>query len=219
MSKYISLVVFVFALSFPLKAQRLLNKEICLFNYDVHLSSELANAMAPLKRYIDANDYYNQKGTDLIKASIMNRTYSKLTRLLETNVECYILPVNSFGKRFKYNNYNYPKGTIKKAMRHGISKYYFKVDLKVKAAHPENIELKAGEFIPEIHLTLTLFNSIAHHPLKKFEGTAIGKTPLANEKEVLDGLLKGTKAEDSNANLMMTVNIAIEEVVRKMKLY
>jgi hypothetical protein len=118
-----------------------------------------------------------------------------IEEMLEKEFNMYILPLNTFGKSFSYDQYGYPNININRALRQGTARFYLKVDVIFSQITPpkeigfgsssrtpkdstETLEIDdSSGFIPEISITVTFFTDKGIIPLQKVSGNAKASTP------------------------------------------
>jgi len=171
------------------------NKQFSLFNYNFEISDAFREEISNLTSFINNIKTYKNPDNDQLKAVLIYNIYYSIEEALEEQLEIEILPVNSFQNDVTYNDYDYPKTTIRKALRKGYSKYYFKVHVKIESltdekrkTNPELFEnINEPVIIPQITIDITVFNNEGIIPVDKWIGTASTETPLAIDKYLFAG--------------------------------
>ncbi len=189
----ITVLVLFFAVS--LFSQNIRNKQFSLISYDLAISKDFAEEISGLNSFIENIKTYNDPGNDKLRAILEHTIYYTLKDKLENELEIEILPVNTFMREVKYDDYGYPKTTIREALRKGGSKFYFKVDVSIKSLtkdkREENPEMFEGKedpvLFPEMTLEITIFNNQGMIPVDKWIGTTTAKYPLSINEYFLKG--------------------------------
>lgn len=176
-------------------SQNIANKQFSLISYDLTISKDVTQELADLNSFIDNIKTYNDPGNDKLRAIFEHIIYFTLTDQLENELEMEILPINTFMREVKYDDYGYPKATIREALRKGGSKYYFKVDASIKSLtedkrknNPEMFEdIDYPVIFPEMTIEITIFNNQGMIPVDKWFGTTTSKYPLPINEYLLKG--------------------------------
>mgnify|MGYP006297314311 CR=1 FL=1 len=112
-------------------AQNYTNKQFALINYNLKITDAFRSDLKHLDDYIHNLEVHNKKAKDKLKAMMIHHLYYNMTPHLERKLEISILPINSFMQEVKYDDYGYPKASIRRAMRKGDSPYYFKAKVVI----------------------------------------------------------------------------------------
>ncbi|MFC2138315.1 hypothetical protein ACFLTE_09080, partial [Bacteroidota bacterium] len=151
--------------------------------------------------------------------------YPYIEEKLKKKYEIDILPVNSFTDNIKYNAYNYPATSIKKAQEYGNSHYYLKIIIKVETSTPNTKEAKnsilyQGKTTPKVIVEIEAYDRIGILPLGTAVGVGKASTPQRVEDDFLKGIIKPVKEEDIPSlgeNLMGVLYDAIGRAVNNFK--
>jgi len=176
-------------------SQKIKNKQFSLIGYDLTIAKEFTEELSSLEPFIKSIKTYNDPGNDKLRAILIHIIYYSFYDKLKEQLEVEILPVNTFQRKVKYDDYGYPKTSAREAIRLGGSKYYFKLDVAInsvvkakKVEFPEMFENKDNAITyPEITVTVTLYNKDGVVPIDKWVGVSNAKYPL----EINEYLLKG----------------------------
>lgn len=209
----------------PLKYE---NKEIALitFNYNIDKDFKLS-----LDTQADLFPDVDNRKADKIIALLKERTWYLLEARLKSELRMYILPINSYGKVFKYDEYNFPNLNINQALKRGTSKYYLKVDLTLsspitkkeagygaKDSIANKIEKMDNACLPSITISITTYNDKGIIPVQKISGTAKALIPWPLSEDIFNGLVNIKQYnKDSTDNLLGLTNVAIGKLIYNFK--
>ena len=194
MKKHI-LIFAILLMTISLTAQNIANKQFSLISYDLNISKDISKELSDLESFIDNIKTYNDPGNDKIRAIFEHIIYYTLKDKLSHELEMEILPINTFMRSVKYDDYGYPTTTIRDALRKGDSKYYFKVDVKIesltddkKKDSPELFEnINYDVIFPQMTMEITIFNNQGIIPVDKWAGTTTAQKPLPINEYLLKG--------------------------------
>ncbi len=185
----------VFLISTSISAQNIKNKQFSLINYNLSISNDFIEEIAELESFIDNIKTYNDPGNEKLKAILVHIIYYNLKENLERELEMEILPINTFMRNVKYDDYGYPKTNIRDALRKGDSRFYFKVAAnlesltkKKKDESPEIFEnIDYSVTYPQLSIEITVYNNEGIIPVAKWLGVTTPKYPLAINEYLLKG--------------------------------
>lgn len=177
------------------QSQKIKNKQFTLTSYDLQISKEITEELSGLESFIDKIKTYNDPGNDKIRAIFEHIIYFTLRDKFREELEIEILPINTFMRKVKYDDYGYPKATIREALRKGDSKYYFKVDAKIESLTEKKREESPELFeefnetviFPQLTLEITVWNNQGIIPVDKWIGVTTSKYPLPLNNYLLKG--------------------------------
>ena len=136
------LIMFLILISGSLFAQKIRNKQFTLIDYNLNISKEFTDELAPIESYIKSIKTYNDPGNDKLRAILVHVIYYTLQEKLKEQLEIEILPVNTFLRTVKYDDYGYPEASIREAIRKGDTKFYFKVQVDIKSLTKSKKDVK-----------------------------------------------------------------------------
>lgn len=178
-----------------ISAQNIKNKQFSLYSYDLNISKDFVEEIADLESFIDGIKTYNDPGNDKLDAILVHLIYYNLKDRLSQELEIEILPINTFMREVKYDDYGYPNTNVRDAIQKGDSKYYFKVEAQLESITKkkrdespelfENIDYPVT--YPELTITVTINNKEGVIPIAKWIGTTTPKYPLAINEYLLKG--------------------------------
>ncbi len=208
------LIILLLLSTIALNAQNIRNKQFSLFSYKLSVSNDFAEEILELEPFIDNIKTYNDPGNEKLKAILIHIIYYNLKEKLEEELEMEILPINTFMRNVKYDDYGYPDANIRQALRKGNSRFYFSVNANLKSLtkdkrneNPEIFEDVDNPVVyPELTIEVTVFNNEGIIPVAKWIGTTTPKYPL----EINEYLLKGfdnTEMEILPAEAQQTDNL------------
>ncbi|HOP04221.1 MAG TPA: hypothetical protein PL017_07120 [Tenuifilaceae bacterium] len=231
--KKVSGVLWVLAilLLFPNDTNAVLyrNKQIVLISINVNIHEQVREKLDALSVQFPEID--SKKG-DKIISKILDYTWVVLKQRLEQETGMYILPVNTYGKQFDYNEYGYPNTSINKAIRRGTSKLYMRVDISIDPEVAESHGLSALNIVskdsfktesdstvnkgfrPQVTIDFTSYSNKGILPLEKLTGVSVSPEPWLFDPAVLDGLVNTNHREEID-NLARLINEAITELIKK----
>ncbi|NOQ26341.1 MAG: hypothetical protein GQ564_13335 [Bacteroidales bacterium] len=178
-----------------ISAQYIKNKQFTLFNYDLNISKDFIEEIAELESFVDNVKTYNDPGNDKLNAILVHIIYYNLKDRLTKELEIEILPINTFMREVKYDDYGYPNTKVREAIQKGDSKYYFKVEAQLESITKKKREESPELFenidypvtYPELTITITINNKDGIIPIAKWIGTTTPKYPLAINEYLLKG--------------------------------
>ena len=225
--KKILFIFISFVLSSTIWAQNIKNKQFTLFNYDLSISNDFVEELAPLESFIDNVKTYNDPGNEKLKAILVHIMYYTLKEKLEQELEIEILPINTFLRSVKYDDYGYPETNIRDAIRKGDSRFYFKAEInlesltkKMQDDSPELFEdIDYSTTYPQLSINVTVYNNEGIIPIAKWTGTTTPKYPLAINNYLLKGFdnteMQILPAEENQTdNLFLMLDRAIHNTIQ-----
>jgi hypothetical protein len=153
-----------------------------------------------------------------------------LEERLEREIGMYILPVNSYGNQFDYDEFEFPNTSINKAIRRGNAKFYMKVDMVIDfepvsnptgygsstRAKRDTSKAKDTELQPEpkvrVSIVMTTYSEKGILPVDKFTGFVMSEKPFVFEADVLNGLVNDKLANDTSS-VMGLINSGISNLI------
>ena len=114
-------------------AQNIKNKQFSLYNYNLTVSKDFEDEISSLMPFVESIKTYNDPGNDKLNAILVHIIYFNLKEKLVQELEMEILPINTFMREVKYDDYGYPNTNIRDAIRKGDSKYYFRVETNLES--------------------------------------------------------------------------------------
>jgi len=210
-----------------LNAQNIRNKQFSLFSYNLNISNDFIEEITELESFIDNIKTYNDPGNEKLKAVLVHIIYYSLKENLERELEMEILPINTFMRKVKYNDYGYPKTNIRDALRKGGSRFYFKVEANLESftkkkrdESPEIFEdIDNNVTYPQLSIEVTVYNNEGIIPVAKWQGVTNPKYPLVINNYLLKGFdnteMKILPAEDQQTdNLYLMLDRAIHNTIQ-----
>ena len=221
------LLFLVILISINISAQNIKNKQFSLYNYTLSVSDDLIEEMASLESFIDNIETYNDPGNEKLKAILVHIIYYNLIEKLESKLEMEILPVNTFMREVKYDDYGYPKTNIREAFKKGYSRFYFKIEIdiesitkKKKEESPELFEnIDYPVTYPQLSINITVHNNEGLISVAKWTGTSTPKYPLAINEYLLKGfdnteMIIQPAEEQQTDNLYLLLDRAIHNTIQ-----
>jgi len=144
--------------------------------------------------------------------------------------------LNTSGKQFDYDIYNYPNTSINKAIRKGTSKFYLRIDVSIEPEETQSSNLSTVTrtrkdsastvadstdnkgFKPKIVINFTSFSNQGCLPLEKITSSYTTTKPCVFEAKVLDGIVNDNKYKETNS-LAFMINEAITDLISKIPSY
>jgi hypothetical protein len=221
-------LIILFALfSIVTNAQNIKNKQFSLFSYNLDISKDFESEIQSLESFIDNIKTYNDLGNEKLKAVLIHTTYYYLKENLERELEMEILPINTFMRNVKYDDFGYPDANIRQAIKEGDSRFYFRVDIKLesltkvkKDESPELFEERDYPTVyPSLSIEITVYNNEGIIPVAKWIGSTNPKYPLAIDEYLLKGFdnteMKILPPEDNQTdNLYLMLDRAIHNTIQ-----
>lgn len=210
-----------------INAQNIKNKQFALFNYNLNISKDFIEEIADLESFIDNIKTYNDPGNDKLNAILVHVIYYNLKDKLTQELEIEILPINTFMREVKYDDYGYPNTNIRDAIRKGDSRYYFKLEAQLESITKKKREESPELFedidypvtYPELTITITVNNKEGIIPVAKWIGTTTPKYPLAINEYLLKGfdnteMIVQPAEENQKDNLYLMLDRAIYNTIQ-----
>ena len=212
------LFILIYFIITSISAQNIKNKQFALFSYHISISNDLEEELIELESFIDNIKTYNDSGNEKLTAILVHTIYYTLKENLEKELEIEILPINTFMRNVKYDDYGYPKTSIRDALKKGYSRFFFKVEAnlesitkKKKNESPELFEnIDYPITYPHLSLQITVYNNEGIIPIAKWIGVTTPKYPLAINKYLLKGfdntemtILPAEEQQTDNLYLML----------------
>ena len=208
------LLILLALFTIALNAQNIRNKQFSLFNYKLSVSNDFVEETSDLEAFIDNIKTYNDPGNEKLKAVLIHIIYYNLKEKLEEELEIEILPINTFMRNVKYDDYGYPDANIRQALRKGNSRFYFSVHAKLESLLKNKLDESPELFedidylvvYPELTIEVTVFNNEGIIPVAKWIGATTPKYPLAINEYLLKGF-DNTEMEILPAEAQQTDNL------------
>ncbi len=208
------LLILLALFTIALNAQNIRNKQFSLFNYKLSVSNDFVEKTSDLEAFIDNIKTYNDPGNEKLKAVLIHIIYYNLKEKLEEELEIEILPINTFMRNVKYDDYGYPDANIRQALRKGNSRFYFSVHAKLESLLKNKLDESPELFedidyrvvYPELTIEVTVFNNEGIIPIAKWIGATTPKYPLAINEYLLKGF-DNTEMEILPAEAQQTDNL------------
>lgn len=185
----------IFILASGISAQNVKNKQFALIDYDLIISKDFITEVSSLEPYIESIKTYNDPGNERLKAILIHVIYFNLKESLEKELEIEILPINTFMRNVKYDDYGFPNSNIREALRKGNSRFYFKVVVnlesitkKQRVESPELFENRDYPVtFPQLSIEVTVYNNEGIIPVAKWFGVSTPKYALPINEYLLQG--------------------------------
>ncbi len=210
-----------------LLGQNIRNKQFSLFSYELTISKDLVEELSELESFVDGIETYNDPGNEKLKAIFVHTLFYNLKENLQNELEMEILPVNTFMREIKYDDFGYPKSNIREALKKGFSRFYFKVEVefeslteKKREESPELFEdIDYNVTYPQINFHITVYNNQGVIPVAKWDGSSTAKYPLAINNYLLKGfdnteMIIQTAEEQQTDNIYLILDRAIHNTIR-----
>lgn len=225
--KYVIVVLISLLTIDSATSQNIKNKQFTLFSYNLTIDKDFTEEIASLEPFIETIETYNDPGNEKLKAVLVHIIYYTLKENLEKELEIEILPINTFMREVKYDDYGYPDASIRTALRKGDSRFYFKVDASLETLTEDKLEESPDLFenveepytYPQLTLDITVYNNEGIIPVAKWTGITTPKYPLTINQYLLKGFdnseLKILPTEEQQAdNLYLMLDRAIHNAIQ-----
>lgn len=231
MNRYIGILLLLFGITLaqPLAARRvrIKNKQLALIAFDFTVHSTVRGKMLPYEGLFPLLPSRLSSG-DPIFFRLKSYCYESFQRQAERNLRCILMPLNTFGHEWKYDEYGFPDTNIELAQRRGDAKYYLKLEMDVLASPEsglgfasgpkEKTDLRPKDYLrPEIKFKLTLYKKRGVVPYAVFESDYQWETPVLLQPTMLDGLVNTQVRNDRTTVreiLDMGISAIIDEVLQ-----
>lgn len=221
------LLIIIVLFSTTLFGQNIKNKQFSLFSYELSISKDLVEELSELESFVDGIKTYNDSGNEKLKAIFVHTLFYNLKDNLQNELEMEILPVNTFMREVKYNDFGYPKTNIREALKKGYSRFYFKIEVDfesiLKEKREDNPELfkdiNHSVTYPQISMKITVYNNQGVIPVAKWSGSSTAKYPLAVNKYLLKGfdnteMIIQPAEEQQTDNIYLILDRAIHNTIQ-----
>lgn len=226
------LIFLITLISTSIFAQNIKNKQFALIDYDLTISSDFVDEIGALDSYINQIKTYNDPGNEKLKAILVHVIFYSLKENLEKELDINILPVNTFMRNIKYDDYGYPNTSIRNAIRKGNSRFYFKINASIESTTKKQREENPKLFenmgypvtYPQLSIEVTVYNNEGIIPVAKWIGISTPKYPLAINEYLLKGfdntemtILPAEEQQTDNLYLILdrAVHNAIQDHLKK----
>ncbi len=226
-NRFIVLLIVILFTSSALLAQNIKNKQFSLISYSLSISKDINNELATLQPFIETIKTYNDPGNEKLKAILVHIIYYNLKENLEKELEIEILPINTFMRSVKYDDYGYPDANIREALRKGDSRFYFKVTATLESLTKSKLEESPDLFeniekpftYPQLTMEITVYNNEGILPVDKWTGITTPKYPLTVNQYLLKGFdnteMEILPAEEQQTdNLYLMLDRAIHNAIQ-----
>jgi len=227
LTKKYFLLALIILFTTSLFGQNIRNKDFSLFSYELSISKDLVEDLSDLESFVDGIKTYNDPGNEKLKAIFVHTIFYNLKEDLQSELEMEILPVNTFMREVKYDDFGYPKTNIREALKKGFSRFYFKVEVEfesiTKDKREDNPELfEEIDFkvtYPQINISITVYNNQGVIPVAKWVGLSTAKYPLAINEYLLKGfdnteMIIQPKEEQQTDNIYLILDRAIHNTIQ-----
>ena len=189
------LFVLILIIAQSISAQKVQNKQFSLFNYNLTISDEVTEELSDLESFVDNIKTYNDPGNDKLQAIFVHIIYYTLKDKFVNELEMEVLPINTFMRNVKYDDYGYPETSVRTAIKKGYSKYFFKIDVNIESLTEETKkenpkifeEVDYPAIFPQMTITISIFNKEGVIPVDKWVGTTTARYPLRINEYLLKG--------------------------------
>jgi len=194
-TKKILFIVLISLITASLYSQKVANKQFSLIDYDLTITKDVVQELSSLESYVDGIKTYNDPGNNKLEAIFVHIIYFTLKEKFEEELEMEILPINTFLRKVKYDDYGYPKTTIRDAMKKGYSKYYFRFNAKIESLTEETMkedtlmykDIDYPAIFPKISLEVIVYNKDGVIPVDKWFSSVTSRYPLPINEYILKG--------------------------------
>jgi hypothetical protein len=218
-------VVLALALSINANAQNYRNKELSLISYNFSISP---NLRLPLNSQAHLFPETKNKKADKVVALTKDRTWDVIKERLESETGMYILPLNSHGSSFKYDQYNFPNVPINRAIRVGSSRYYLRVDMNLSAAptgreggygtRAADANTDSEGITPQVTITVTTYSDKGVVPQHRFSKTLTAEKAWILGEENLNGITNHKEYQKNDTSTILgLVNMALNDIISNFK--
>ncbi len=207
--------------------QNIRNKDFSLFSYELSISKDLVEELSDLESFVEGIETYNDPGNEKLKAILVHTLFYNLKDNLKNELEVEILPVNTFMREVKYDDFGYPKTNIREALKKGFSRFYFKVEVDFESLTKDKREENPEVFedidfkvtYPQINISITVYNNQGVIPVAKWEGSSTAKYPLAINNYLLKGfdnteMIIQPAEEKQTDNIYLILDRAIHNTIQ-----
>jgi hypothetical protein len=210
------------------QTQRYQNRQLALISFNYTISKDIKTNFDEFAHLFPEVDH---KKADRIIAVAKEFTWYILKERLESETGMYILPINSHGSSFKYDEYKFPNVNINKALKHGSTRYYLKVDLIISSGIPkgemgygamptddaitEGMDLESA-CLPVMDMEISIYNDKGILPIQKISGSITASTPWVMSKDTFKGLINREEyKKDETDTLLGLTNVTIAKILRQ----
>lgn len=210
----------------PVQAQRLKNKQMALINFNFSLHPDVRAKMVSFEGLYPSLPRKQRKG-DPVQGRLKAVCYELVRYRLQKEFGVMVLPLNTYGKRFKYDVYEFPEMNIEVAQRRGDAKFYFSLDMMIDTS-PESIStlspnayrdsiLRPKDYLrPNIKITFTLYPRLGVIPEERFSSTTQWPTPILLQPTMLDGIVNSQFRYD-RMTLREAIELGIDGLVEEIR--
>ena len=164
--------IFLLCLAFTscglgLPQKKLNNSQVTLISYKCSVDSRTDRELSNYDSYINCNP---PKGYDKVGEMMSESIYSMVKDRLESMLNVYMLPINSFMDNATYDALGFPEIGIQKAIKKGDTKYYLKIIANIESEFTELPNSNDSGIKPKIKVILEVYNKDGYVPIKVAEG-------------------------------------------------
>ena len=202
MKKHLLIAICV-AIAASVSAQNYTNKQFALIHYNLKITDAFREDIQHLDAYLESAKIHNEDADDRLKAMLIHHLYYNMERVLEKKLEISILPINSFMQQINYDDFGYPKASVRKAIRKGDFPFYFKLkiilDSLTESKREKSNQLPSDITYPHYTLDITLYNDEGILPVDRWHGESKPEEPLKADKDLFGGFT-GQRRMPSDTN-------------------
>ena len=171
------------------------DRQFAMFDIEFSISKDFREEMEAIEDYIDGLADFQNRTKDALKSALIHHMYYYMEERLEREVELDLLPVNTFLNEVKYDDYGYPRSSVREALRVGYSDYYIKVDFKLESITGKQREVNPELFegidyavtMPQMTIDITVYNDEGIIPVDNWTGVAAANAPIPITNDFLKG--------------------------------
>ncbi|MFP4555784.1 MAG: hypothetical protein ACLFNU_02830 [Bacteroidales bacterium] len=210
-------------------SQNYRNRQVTLFSYNCDIHQSILSSFEQQAHLFPETDH---RKADKIVDAVKDRAWYMIKEKLEEGTGMYILPINAYGKSFKYDVYGFPDMSINRALRKGSSRYYLKIDLTISSAlnrkessygallskdSAEKLEetLDDNAIVPKININATTYSDKGVIPVQRVTGNAIASQPWQVSEEIFNGIVNHDEFDDEVADSVLgLVNAGLTDLLK-----
>ena len=211
------------------QSQKYQNRQLALIAFNYNIAKDIKPNFDSFAHLFPEAE---SRRADRMLAVTKERTWYLIKAHLEQETGMYILPINSHGSSFKYDEYNFPNVNINRALKHGSTRFYLKVDLTISSGIPkgemgygaratvdttliEGLD-QEGACLPSMTIDVTIYNDRGILPIQRVSSTITATTLWVMNDDTFKGLINRDEYERNDTNTLLGLtNVTMQKLLRQ----
>lgn len=220
------LTLFLPSASHRAAARNFRGRQYALISYTFSIHPDVRRKITPFDGLFPQNPP-NFSHIDPVYFRLKAMCFDMLKREFEREIDLFIMPLRTYGRRFKYDAEGYPSMLIEVAQRKADAKHYLAIDFRLLTS-PESAAgvpgekyqdsvLRPNDYLrPRVEITLTLYPRLGIVPSDRYTTAVQWMTPIRLEPTMLDGIIN-SKLRRDRTTLLEALRLGVQSLVEEIK--